>query len=51
MTSFKCEECNEVLYYEDEVVFYLGETEVFVTEQYPDWTHCICTTCHEEVNG
>lgn len=44
-----CEVCKEVHHFKDELVFYLGDTEVYVTEQYPDWNRCVCISCDPEL--
>ena len=47
-TGIKCESCKEVHYYADELVFFLGDEIVTVTEREPDWDRAICTACAEE---
>lgn len=46
----QCPSCKESFGYSDEFVWYNGDEQVCVTEQHPDWTHVICTTCAEEQN-
>jgi len=47
---YKCKSCNEKFNYKDEVVFFNGDLVVEVSEQYPDWTHCLCVECFEKEN-
>ncbi|MER2114285.1 MAG: hypothetical protein ABS904_00850 [Solibacillus isronensis] len=47
--GMKCNTCGEVSYYpDDEMVFFNGEEQVIVTEQYPDWNRVICHECYEK---
>lgn len=46
----ECKICKEPFFYDDELVYFLGDEIVTVTEQYPDWDSCMCTTCAEERN-
>lgn len=48
--GIKCEECKEIFYYNDEITFLLGDTVVFVDEQYPDWDKSLCNECAEKKN-
>lgn len=49
-TGIACHLCQEVTHPDnarDEMVFFSGDDVVFVSEQYPDWSHALCGDCYE----